>query len=228
MKTLLALSVSLAALTLPLKAVLPPVVFVETNLSFTMKMYINNVEEEEVGKFVVKNYATVSIKNSDIIRACGEFDKSARIIKVEGFNEYGESAKVDYYIKDKTQTVKITELMNMDRHGYPNVVDKLKYSIQNGIGTRTSIEKSEIGFFVGDPEDNTTDEQMDLVSIDRASYRRVLLSSDILVELETRTAKVHGDATFYVIIKGVDGWLSGIVEGTLKISGPKEHIPSPL
>lgn len=227
MKTLLALSVSLAALTLPLKAVLPPVVFVETNLSFTMKMYINNVEEEEVGKFIVKNYATVSIKNSDIIRACGEFDKSARIIKVEGFNEYGDSATVDYYIKDKTQTVEITELMDMSRHGYPNVVDKLKYSIQNGIGTRSSIEKSEIGFFVGDPEDNTTDEQMDLVSIDRVNYRRVLLD-DILVDLETRTAKVHGDATFYVIIKGVDGWLSGIVEGTLKISGPKKHIPSLL
>lgn len=225
MKKLLTLLAAITAFTSTLKAIPPPASFVETNLTFALKMYINNEDEDFGDKFIVQNYATVSIKNADIIRAYGDvfgfdFDKSARLIKRDGFTEEGNLVQTRIIIRDKVEgDIDVTNTFSFFSLHDP--IDKYKYSRSTKTGSKSTIERKGITFLADDEDPDTTNEEMNLSGIDRVTYKRILINKLLLADLETRSGKVTGDAVFYVIIKSVDGYLEGVVEGTYKVSGAK-------
>lgn len=226
MKILFSLFATLALSLSSLQAVVPPAAMVESNMTFALKMYINNVDEDFGETFITQTYATVTLKNADIIRAYAEFNevqigKAARLIKQDWYDAEGDLILTRIVIREKgAADIDITDAFTFDTFGYPDSAEKYKYSTSTGKGTRSAIERNSIDYLVGTDEDEFVDEYMNLICMDRVTQRRVLFA-DILVDLESRSSKVTGDGQFYVIIKGVDGYLEGLMEGTYKVSGAK-------
>lgn len=204
---------------------------VEANVTFALKMYINNTEEAETDKSLSKNYATVTLKTADVIRACGdflevEFSKKARLVRRTLFGQDGDVFATGYYVVDPAQPADTSVGDYLARFilGYPGVVDKFKYKLPAGTGTLSTIERSLWDLTLDDENAGTTDEDLKLYGLDKTRTRRVA-AGESTADLETRTSAVHGDATFYVVIKGVDGYLEGIVQGTVKVTGSKLIAP---
>lgn len=207
-----------------------PSVIVESNISFALKMYINYQDELSVGNFDTQTYATVTVKNADIIRAYADYEeenigKTARLIKQEYFDEDGNTLDIRVVIREKDKDdIFLSGEFIFETFGYPNKAEKYKYSQADNTGSRSAIERNRIHFFVGDEEDNNSDEYMDLICMDRVT-QKVVAVNEVVIPLETRSSKITGDGEFYTVIKGDGGWRPGLMEGTCKVSGSKAFSP---
>lgn len=217
MKKTLALMAALAALTSSVKAEL-----VESYITIALKFYVNTTDEVvEKGDSVSINYSTFSLKNFDLIDAYGEvnnigFDKSAKLIRQDEFNEEGNLIDSKILIRDKTQEgdVDITDSFSFS---FLIEAQKFKYSKSKGTGTYSVIYSTNVNF-LAEPENEDESEEFDLYNIERFSGKTILFNGS-LVDLENSSSKAQGYAYFYV--SKLEDYFEGVVEGTIKISGAK-------
>lgn len=216
------LAAAVTAFTSPLQADL-----VETNVSIAFKFYANALDEVEKPTSITLNYATASIKNADIIESINvvlfanpadDYPLNSKIIRRDYFDANGELDSTQYVIRAKDrEDLNITEMITVTLF---ETIEKYKIST-NGTVTLNPITASRYEILF-DPDNEEESEEFDLRGIDRVSIKLVeVKSTENFVQLLSFNSQVSGYGYYYPSHKDFDGFYTGIVEGTLKVSGAK-------
>lgn len=214
---------------------------VESNVSISLKFHYNPVGSVPGAKFVTLTPKTYLLKNADFIRALNlsnasnlafPFDLKSRVIRRDTFDNAGVKTSTQYFLRDKQgKQVEITAAIDVD---IIDQVTKYKLSLANQTGSINLIA-TDTFLFIDGPTEQDSFCSANGAGISRYKLKRVRTKvTNRLVDLLSYSSKVAGRATFTIPVRRpavgqptVTGPFTGIVEGSVKLSGAK-ILPPPM
>lgn len=208
---------------------------VETNVSISLKFHHNPSAFIPGTKFITLTPKTYLLKNADFIRALNlanasnltfPFDLKSRIIRRDTFDNAGDRISTQYFLRDKQgKQAEITSSIDVD---IIDQVTKYKLSLANQTGSINLIA-TDTFLFIDGPTEQDSFCSANGAGISRYNFRRVRTRiTNRLVDLLSYSSRVAGRATFIIPVKRpaagqptFTGPFTGIVEGSVKLSGAK-------
>ena len=208
---------------------------VETNVSISLKFHYNPSASIPGTKFITLTPKTYLLKNADFIRALNlsnasnltfPFDLRSRIIRRDSFDNTGGLISTQYFLRDKEgKQAEITNALDLETL---NRVDKYKLSIATQTGSINLIA-TDTFLFIDGPTEQDSFCSANGAGISRYNVKRVRTrATNRLVDLLSYSSRVAGRATFVIPVTRptvgqptFTGPFTGIVEGSVKLSGAK-------
>lgn len=201
---------------------------VESNITIALKFYINDKPDVDGPPTDSLAYSTVSIKNADLLHAWSAansvtLSKKARLMRRDYVNSYGEVDYEDYdiFIRDGEDDYSLPGGLDILLN---EVVDKYRYNTVKGTGTYNSLSYVNVNVRIiwdlldGQEGDEIDDDTIFSAGLEKYASRTVTYGQ-VLTSLDTSTTTVVGEAFFYTSNRR--SWEDGVVQGTIKQSGPK-------
>lgn len=220
------LAILIAPLVLGVCAASAQVNTVEHNVSLAFKFTYNATEFlQREGSFLVMANKSVTLKNADFIKLYNDentgddFPLNSKIIRQNFFNTNGSSAgPAKFVIRDKAgNEADITSTIGVTMNG---ATAKVKYVEATKVGSHSYLlsENFEYNSKPGAPSLGA----IEAYSLTANNFKSVYVKKTTeVVETSNISMKMTGAARFTAASP-----LVGVIQGTLKISGPK-IIPAP-
>jgi hypothetical protein len=194
---------------------------VESTVTFALKYYYNPsdvIVETPTTRSITSK--TVAVKNADIIASFNDkfkdtapfpFATNAKIVRVESFSADGENSTVRYYLREKDKQADITSSFDWETTDYAYTV---KYVKKTNLGVAKDVRLDDFSLTIG------TGQSAYFI---RGKNLGIYTFNDIFVKKTEQRATL---STISQKIAGVSGlpfsnWNIGVVDGTIKVSGPK-------
>lgn len=200
---------------------------VESTVTFALKFYYNPTNTPVVTPTTRSvTSKTVAVKNADLIAAFNDkfkgtepfpFATNAKIVRVQTYSAQGELSRTKYYLREKGKEADITASFNWET---TDLAYTVKYVIKTNLGVAKDVRLDDFSLSIGTGESAYFIEGQNLGIY---TFNDIFMKkTEQRATLSTISQKIAGVSRLPFSDSKV-----GIVEGTIKVSGPK-LIPAPL